>query len=141
MWNRNNAVAHLDANAKNQSSGRCAEFVRKAVEAGGVILIRRVSAKDYGPSLDQVGFRLVGGGVDGQYYPGDVAVIQPIAGHPHGHMAMYNGQIWISDFRQTHGLYPGHSYRLVKPVYALYRYSLTNSAPAQTPQFVSEIIR
>lgn len=107
MWHRNTAISHLDENARAYSLGRCAEFVRKAVEAGGVILIRCVSAKDYGPGLDHVGFRSVGGW-------------QPIPGHPHGHMAMHNGKIWISDFRQYHGLYPGPAYRRIKPIYVLY---------------------
>lgn len=140
MWNRNQAIAQLEANAGNHSTNRCAKFVRKAVEAGGVILIHRNSAKDYGSSLEQIGFRSVGR-VDGQFYIGDIAIIQAISGHPDGHMAMYNGTIWISDFRQIHGLYPGHSYRLVKPAFAIYRYPLDMAAPAGTPQVVAEIIR
>lgn len=56
------------------------------------------------------------------YIAGDVAIIQPIPGHPHGHMTMYNGSIWISDFKQYNGLYPGPSYRKHKPVFTIYRY-------------------
>ncbi|MBP5132993.1 CHAP domain-containing protein, partial [Pseudomonas protegens] len=53
---------------------------------------------------------------------GDVVIIQPIAGHPHGHMAMFNGTLWVSDFKQLHGFYPGHSYRVHKPAYKIYRH-------------------
>jgi len=32
---------------------------------------------------------------------GDIRVIQPISGHPHGHMQIYTGSGWVSDFKQT----------------------------------------
>ena len=54
------------------------------------------------------------------YKKGDVAVIQPIPGHPHGHMCMYDGDHWVSDFKQR-TLYPGESYRAQKPRYVVYR--------------------
>jgi hypothetical protein len=53
---------------------------------------------------------------------GDVVIIQPITGHPDGHMAMYDGFIWISDFKQQHGLYPSEGYRTVAPPYKIYRH-------------------
>ena len=52
---------------------------------------------------------------------GDVVVIQSIPGHPHGHMAMYDGEHWVSDFKQR-TLYPGDSYRAYKPSYVVYRH-------------------
>jgi len=55
---------------------------------------------------------------------GDVGIVQPIKGHPHGHMAMFDGKHWISDFVQLHGLYPGPGYRTAKPPYAIYRHPL-----------------
>jgi hypothetical protein len=116
------AVRYLDDHASGQSLGRCAEFVRKAVEAGGVTLVRHLSAKDYGSSLEAVGFvALVGQPING-FLAGDVAIIQSMAGHPNGHMTMYDGHIWVSDFRQFHGLYPGPAYRAAKPPYKIYRY-------------------
>lgn len=114
------SVAYLDAHAQKNSLGRCAEYVRKAVEAGGVHLVRHTSAKDYGSSLEAVGFEAVDGT---SYQAGDVAIIQPIPGHPHGHMTMYDGKLWISDFKQLHGLYPGASYRTQKPAFKVYRYA------------------
>ena len=41
-------------------------------------------------------------------------------------MALYNGDVWISDFKQLHGLYPGATYRKLKPGYAIYRYGSSN---------------
>lgn len=125
MWDNVRAVAYLGKHVRPHSLGRCAEFVRKAIEAGGVVLHRHVSAKDYGPSLNAVGFdRIVSAHADAHYrhQAGDVAVIQPIEGHPHGHMAMFNGMYWLSDFVQYHGVYPAHLYRVIRPPYAVYRY-------------------
>lgn len=121
MWDTDKAIQHLNANAKKESQGRCAQHVRQAVEAGGVSLSRHASAKDYGSSLENVGFCNVRITAD-DFVAGDVVVIQPIAGHPHGHMAMYNGRLWISDFVQYRGYYPGPSYRRQQPAVAVYRH-------------------
>jgi hypothetical protein len=125
MWNKSKAVEHLNSNAKATSMGQCAAYVRTAIEAGGLQLHHHVSAKDYGSSLLRVGFRkIVDAHATKQYIhqAGDIAIIQPIDGHPHGHMAMFNGTRWVSDFVQNHGVYPGHSYRLLQPTYAIYRF-------------------
>lgn len=124
------SVAYLDAHAQKNSLGRCAEFVRKAVEAGGVHLRRHTSAKDYGSSLEAVGFETVDGT---SYLAGDVAIIQPIPGHPHGHMTMFDGKSWISDFKQLHGLYPGASYRTIKPPFKVYRCARVTTPVAAGP--------
>ena len=121
MWKREIAVAYLNQHAMNKSHGRCAEYTRRAIEAGGVTLHRHTSAKDYGESLRAGGFVSLGQ-FTGPCQAGDVGIVSPIPGHPHGHMAMYNGEIWISDFKQLHGLYPGATCRKLKPNFAVYRY-------------------
>lgn len=128
MWDEKKAVAYLNSHAHEHSLGRCAEFVRKAIEAGGIHLVHHVSAKDYGGSLEQAMFKVLPAGLS-TFTAGDVAVIQPIPGHPHGHMTMFNGGIWISDFKQRYGLYPGESYRKLKPPYKVYRYFMTVITP------------
>lgn len=131
MWNANRAVDYLNTHATGHSLGRCAEFTRKAVEAGGVTLARHQSAKDYGRSLFLVGFQPIElkneKGEQAPLKAGDVAIIQPIPGHPHGHMTMYNGKIWISDFRQR-TMYPGQSYRKHHPPFTVYRYAYACAA-------------
>ena len=127
MWDRSKAVEHLTTHAQPHSTGHCAEYVRKAVEAGGVLLHHHISAKDYGSSLLKVGFqRIVHSHANTHYHhrAGDVAIIQPIPGHRHGHMTMFDGTHWISDFKQYHGVYPGHLYRQLQPPYAIYRHPL-----------------
>lgn len=120
MWDKETAIAHLNSHAHSHSLGRCAEYVRKAIEAGGLQLFHHGSAKDYGASLKAVRFlELTGAQVP---VAGDVIVIQPIPRHPHGHITMFNGQIWVSDFKQFHGFYPGPDYRKLEPSFFLYRY-------------------
>lgn len=55
------------------------------------------------------------------YVAGDVVVIDGIPSSPDGHMAMYNGTEWVSDFVQR-DLYPGPRYRTSQPSYKVYRY-------------------
>jgi hypothetical protein len=53
---------------------------------------------------------------------GDIAVIQPIPGHPSGHTCIYNGAgIWYSDFVQR-TMYPGLGYRKIHPAFKIYRH-------------------
>jgi hypothetical protein len=86
---------------------------------GVVTLARTQDAKDYGSSLTRAGFKEVPQG--STLHSGDVAVIQPYAvGNPGGHMAMFDGTIWISDFRQR-TMYPGPGYRRMNPPYKIYR--------------------
>ncbi|WP_434114363.1 CHAP domain-containing protein [Paraburkholderia caffeinilytica] len=92
--------------------------MRKAIESGGISLHHAHYAKDYGPLLEAVSFRQA---------TGDVIVIQPAPGNPSGHMAIFDGSIWVSDFKQTHpgqqSFYPGPSYRQSQPTYKIYRYN------------------
>jgi len=129
MWDKDKAITTLRANApeKQHSLGKCAHYTRVAIEAGGVTLQHHTSAKDYGSSLETVGFVKV----PLSHYmrqAGDVGIVHSIKGHPHGHMAMFDGKIWISDFRQYHGLYPGNAYRKAKPAYEIYRYLLLSDS-------------
>lgn len=55
------------------------------------------------------------------FQTGDVAVIQPITGHPDGHMYMFDGNGQISDFKQN-TLYPVQAYRDAKSIYKTYRH-------------------
>lgn len=83
------------------------------------MLDRTANAKDYGSSLERAGFREVPPGSTLQ--AGDVAVIQPYSGgNPSGHMTMFDGTGWISDFRQR-SMYPGPGYRAAHPSFKIYR--------------------
>lgn len=62
------------------------------------------NAKNMGKYLVLAGFREV----YGNPIKGDVAIIQPYTGgNTAGHMAIFDGHYWWSDFKQEHGVYPG----------------------------------
>ncbi|MBI5428023.1 MAG: hypothetical protein HZA02_07065 [Nitrospinae bacterium] len=135
-WTRMNiddAVNHLNENALPKprprgEKGECAKFVRLAIEAGGVKLEKApIPAYLYDPYLDNY-FEKLTPTPPPMYKPqkGDIAVFQPPQNgkHPDGHIQMYNGEQWVSDFKQprrTDGLWPGPDYRAFKPPYAIYR--------------------
>ncbi|KAL9643921.1 hypothetical protein ABK040_013330 [Willaertia magna] len=112
----NNIVGRIGGNTR--PSGYCARSVRQAIEAATGRSIQRVgSAKDYGPSLINAGFRVVNGQ---QPQIGDVAIFQSVPGHPHGHMQVYTANGWYSDFKQR-DQFPGSAYRNVNAPMTLYR--------------------
>ena len=100
---------------------QCATYVREALEAGGLVTIGHpAAAKDWGPTLVRIGFRVI----DPANYSaalGDVIVIQGTSMSKSGHIEIYDGKNWISDFVQQHGMWPGPSYRAEKPSYKIYR--------------------
>ncbi|MDR2153895.1 MAG: CHAP domain-containing protein [Burkholderiaceae bacterium] len=116
------AVSYARLHAKPKSGSECAKFTRRAISKGGINIGHTESAKNYGPNLEQAGFVRVYGSPQ----KGDVVVMQSYPGATgpsvHGHMAIYDGFKWISDFVQK-DIYPGSSYRQHKPPYQIYRYS------------------
>lgn len=122
-WDLDAAIARLHSQVLPESDSKCGEFVHKAIDAGGIILNTSYnpngqSASGYGPILRHAGFRTVAPGEKPQR--GDVVVFQAIKGHKDGHVAMFDGQAWISDFRQ-HDIYAGSDYRKIRAPYVLYR--------------------
>jgi hypothetical protein len=121
------AVKKLNDQAKKNSTGKCAKYVRQAIQAGGVKLTPPYPsvAKDYGPYLEKYGFDPVSPTPAPNYEPekGDIAVIQPYqGGNSAGHIEMYNGSQWVSDFFQNGpDIWPGSGYRQNTPSYEIYR--------------------
>jgi hypothetical protein len=104
-WNKEAAVSYLRSHALGHSHSECAKFTRLAILAGGVKVSNTAYAKDYGAELLRAGFSELPPG--STLISGDVAVIQPYpGGNGIGHMTMYDGTQWISDFVQK-GMYPG----------------------------------
>ena len=86
------------------STGYCARYVANALEASGLKFQRQPSAYLYHTRgiLKQAGFGLVSVGLRG-YTPekGDVCVVNRFGSHVHGHICIFNGNNWISDFIQN----------------------------------------
>lgn len=103
--------------------GKCGIFTREAVESSikPQKVTRTLSAKNYGPSYEKVGFEKVFSYPEQakkNYSPlkGDLCIINY---EPHGHICIYTGKVWISDFYQR-DMYGG-SIRDEDPPFTIYR--------------------
>lgn len=87
-------------NAGTKSVGECAKFCRRGLEAGGFDTEGRPRhAGDYGQFLLSRG----AGEVPSENYSpemGDIAVFSKNEAHPFGHIQIFDGEQWVSDFRQ-----------------------------------------
>jgi hypothetical protein len=127
------AVDYLNqyADSGPPGKGKCAIYVKAAIEKGGVPFkeIPLESARLYDPYLEKYNFERLSDlppdpdqSSDYKAEKGDIAVFQsPGYNHPHGHIQMYNGTQWVSDFKQPNGFWPGKDYRAKKPTYAIFR--------------------
>jgi len=128
LFDVNAAVETLDNNAQPRSTGKCAAYVRKALEAGGANTDGHpLYAKDYGATLSKNEFEDLGY-TPANPQPGDVVVLDPpeSSSTPAGHIQMWDGSQWVSDFKQK-DFYPGPGYRNDPPDYTYYRNSDQNS--------------
>lgn len=104
---------YMDLHAEPASTGYCAKYVRKGLEAGGLDTTGRPDeAREYGPFLIHLGAHHVPNeDYLGHEKLGDIVVIQPVEGHSEaGHIEMWDGQQWVSDFKQHHlSPYAGHT--------------------------------
>lgn len=113
----------MDTHALTHSTHRCAMFFRRAMEAAGIHTADRPSsgdAADYGPFLLEHGAQIVS--LD-SYRPevGDTAVFARTPQHPAGHIEVFDGERWVSDFVQ-HGFSP-YSRAAGAPAFTIYRLS------------------
>lgn len=115
MFDAGKAANWISNNAQGKSVGQCAKYVRMALEAGGLNTNGRpVSAYLYKAYLPSIGFEFIGSvtGTQNQLQwtsshaqQGDVAVMDH---GKHGHICLWTGKEWISDFRQRNmWVYPG----------------------------------
>ena len=100
--------------------GSFARLLLPAVRANGA---HPVDAKDWAPMLLRLGFHQLTVEDPDKFIPmkGDVVVIQPYEdGNRSGHIAAFDGRVWISDFRQI-DFWSGPSYRKKRPPHVFYR--------------------
>ena len=112
------AVNYLVSHANSQSVRRCAAYVANALQAGGFRFTRQNSAYMYRTNgvLNSIGYRQIER--PGSFKKGDITVTDRNSAHPDGHIAMWSGNEWISDFVQ-------HSefvYKSNQPPVYYYRY-------------------
>ena len=107
-WNIQDSVKYISQHAEPKSIGKCARYVRTAMEAGGLSTDGRPgSAYQYKGFLPKLGFTAIGDihGKDAQRnwtnskaQVGDISVMEH---GEHGHICMWNGSKWVSDFAQN----------------------------------------
>ena len=95
------AAARASRVALSRSSGRCARYVRQALQSAGYEFTPNPSAYQYETrgTLANAGFSKISNNTPTQV--GDVVVYSRSSKHPHGHIQIFDGRDWISDFRQN----------------------------------------
>ena len=95
------AAARASRVALSRSSGYCARYVRKALQSAGYEFTPNASAYQYASrgTLAQAGFTKISN--DMQPQVGDVVVYNRTSSRPHGHIQIFDGTDWVSDFRQN----------------------------------------
>ena len=97
-WSPEAAARYATEKAEKKSVGMCALYVRKAIIAGGIPLYVGGDAWSYKYTLPILNFHQVG--KETVQEVGDIVVFQPIGGRKYGHIAIWNGKQWVSDFKQ-----------------------------------------
>ena len=123
VLNKSQLSEWMDAHALTRSSHHCAMYCRLGMEAAGLDTGDRPQsgdAGDYGPFLLRHGAQIV---PQDSYVPqvGDVVVFDKTGQHPYGHIEMYDGQHWVSDFKQ-HSFSPYRDAASTPP-FTIYRLS------------------
>ena len=97
-WSPEEAARYATEHAEKKSVGMCALYVRKAIISGGIPLYVGGDAWSYKYTLPILNFHQVGKTSEREV--GDIVVFQPIGGRKYGHIAIWNGKQWVSDFKQ-----------------------------------------
>ena len=107
-YNNEKVADYATYHAAPRSRMMCAGYVIRAMWRGGCP-IGLLPAYAYNKTLTQMGFEEIP--LKG-YQPmkGDISVVPANMNHPFGHIAVYNGKQWVSDFKQNNIL-PSKAYR------------------------------
>lgn len=97
-WNPDEAARYVTEHAEKKSVGLCALYVRKAIMAGGVPLYWGGNACHYKYVLPIIGFEEIE--KESKRKKGDIVVFQSTRSRKYGHIAIWNGTRWVSDFKQ-----------------------------------------
>jgi len=108
-YSNDRTVDYATNHAGKKSKCMCAGYVIKAMWHGGCP-IGLVPAYAYNKILPQMGFEEIS---TKNYKPhkGDISVVPSNSKHPFGHIAVYNGKQWVSDFEQRGEILPSKAYR------------------------------
>lgn len=94
-------------NAESHSRCMCAWYVMRAVQHGGCFTCGIYPAYAYKDILPKLGYKEI---QDEPIQKGDICVLSQNSKSDFGHIAIYDGQQWVSDYRQN-SIYPGTAYQ------------------------------
>lgn len=112
-YDADSTISYLEKNAMTRSHNCCAWYVMRAMHKGGCPTII-LPAFAYERYLPLMGWKEV---KPDSYRKGDVVVFPKTRNHPFGHIAMWSGSQWISDFKQR-GIIVSKDYK----EYRIYRF-------------------
>lgn len=117
-FDKEKAAAYVTKNAETRSKTCCAWYVMRALQEGGCPAYI-LPAYGYSWLLPRMDFVEVS---KENYVPqkGDIIVFPAIGKHIWGHIQMWNGYQWVSDFRQKN-MIPAKAYRKTK--WKIFRYN------------------
>ena len=133
-WLNKNAYSNWNAvptqcDSKNREFFwyRCATWIIRAINAGfddgkdHTVSTRSVDAKNDGPALESIGYQAVTGDVT-TFEKGDIIIFQPSSASASGHIEMWTGTQFISDWKQGLNFYPNVNRTCEYPSFTVYRY-------------------
>lgn len=128
------AASYARQHARSGSIKKCARFVANALRAKGInVPVQDAYHYHSDNILSKHGFGIVHRGLD-KYDAkvGDICVVNRFPGHQWGHIAIYDGKNWVSDFVQQSSL-AWNIYKGVRPKNGVfyYRYGASDT-PAPT---------
>ena len=96
----NKAVAYLSIRRNTMPVLPSSKCIADALQAGGFKFTRQAAAYMYRTNgvLTKLGFKEIS--KPSSFKKGDITVTDRNSFHPHGHIAMFSGSKWISDFVQ-----------------------------------------
>lgn len=100
-YDNDKACEYITRHSYAHSHTRCVFFVAKAMWAGGCPMVI-LMPNGYFTAMKWYGYHVVSENGDTNYVPqkGDIVVLSRTKRHFWGHIAMYTGRQWISDFKQ-----------------------------------------
>lgn len=109
-YDNSKTVAYITKHKSLKSRSMCAWYSMKAIRNGGCYYCYIYPGYAYNKILPKLGFEEIS---TENYIPkaGDISVLPKNSNSCFGHIAIYNGSNWISDFKQD-DIFPGKSYKI-----------------------------
>jgi hypothetical protein len=105
-YNNQKAVEHAVHNVRSKSHSMCAWYVMRSLQVGGCPN-GIYPAYAYHETLPKLGFTEIDGKT---LQKGDICVLSQNSKSNFGHIAIYDGKTWYSDYKQS-DVYPSKVYR------------------------------